>query len=118
MSQSLPGASFMQSTAYLPRATPVRQSLLEVRTLAGVEDRLAILNATFALAIVMGMGLWPWLGVAVALHVLAARLTRYDPYLRRIYIRFARQADQYDPWPRVGPASGRRPQGFGRDLLC
>lgn len=118
MSTHLSAAASVQPTAYLPRATPVRLSLLEVKTIAGVEDRLAILNATFALAIVMGTGLWPWLAVALALHVLAARLTRYDPYLRRIYIRFARQADRYDPWPRVAPACARRPPGFGRDLLC
>jgi len=102
----------------LSRASLVHQSLLEVKTIAGVEDRLAILNATFALAIVMGLGLWPWLAAAFALHLVAARLTRRDPYLRRIYIRYARQADHYEPWPRTGMTCNRRPRGFGRDLLC
>ncbi|MBC7779631.1 MAG: VirB3 family type IV secretion system protein [Proteobacteria bacterium] len=103
---------------YRPRATVVRASLLEVKTIAGVEDRLAILNATFALAIVMGLGLWPYLMIALLLHLLAARLTRRDPYLRRIYVRFAQQGDRYDPWPRVAPKRARRPPGFGRTLLC
>jgi type IV secretion system protein VirB3 len=104
--------------AYILRVTPVRSSLLEMKTIAGVEDRLAILNATFALAVVMGPGFWPWLGVALVLHLLAARMTRYDPCMRLVYIRYARQADCYDPWPRVGVTRARRPDGFGRDLLC
>jgi type IV secretion system protein VirB3 len=100
------------------RRTPVHRSLLEMKTLAGVEDRLAILNATFALAITMGAGLWHWLFIAVFLHLLAARLTRHDPWLRQVYAGYVLQADAYDPWPRPGMRRGRRPDGFGRDLLC
>ncbi len=100
------------------RCTTVHGSLLQAKTIAGVEDRLAILNATCALAIVMGTGLWPYLGVALAAHVLAARATRDDPYLRSIWLQYLRQADRYDPWPCVRGRHGRRPHGFGRDLLC
>jgi type IV secretion system protein VirB3 len=96
----------------------VHPSLLEVKTLAGVEDRLAILNATFALAIAMGLELWLWLPCAVFIHLLFARMTRRDPCLMRVYAAFVRQGDRYDPWPRVGRARNRRPPGFGRDLLC
>jgi type IV secretory pathway TrbD component len=100
------------------RCTPVHRSLLERKTLAGVEDRLAILNATLAAAVTMGTGLWYWLFVALAIHMGAARLTRHDPWLREVYTGFVRQADTYDPWPRIAMRRGRRPDGFGRDLLC
>jgi type IV secretory pathway TrbD component len=108
----------VQAAAPSPRCTPVHRSLLEMKTLAGVEDRLAILNATLALAVAMGTGLWYWLGPALVLHMVAARLTRHDPWLRQVYTGYVRQADTYDPWPRVGMRRGRRPHGFGRDLLC
>ncbi|MCE2946758.1 MAG: VirB3 family type IV secretion system protein [bacterium] len=101
-----------------PRRTPVHRSLLEMKTIAGVEDRLAILNGTFALAVAMGAGLWYWVFPALLLHMVAARLGRHDPWLRQVYTGYALQSDRYDPWPRVGMRRGRRPDGFGRDLLC
>ena len=100
------------------RSTPVYRSLLEMKTIAGVEDRLAIFNATLALAVVMGTGLWYWLLAAIGFHLAMARLTRHDPWLRQVYIGYARQSDRYDPWPRPFLRHGRRPDGFGRDLLC
>ncbi len=100
------------------RSTPVYRSLLEMKTLGGVEDRIAIFNATLALAVVMGTGLWYWLLVATALHLALARMTRHDPWLRQVYIGYVRQCDRYDPWPRAGLRQGRRPAGFGGDLLC
>jgi type IV secretion system protein TrbD len=106
------------SAACSPRATIVYRSLLEVKTIAGVEDRVAILNATFALAIVMASGLWPLILVAAGLHAALARCTREDPYLRRVYLCYVRQSGRYDPWPSVHGRSGRRPNGFGRGLLC
>ncbi|MCA3070048.1 MAG: VirB3 family type IV secretion system protein [Rhodocyclaceae bacterium] len=100
------------------RSTPVYRSLLERKTIAGVEDRMAIFNATLALAVVMGSGLWYWLLAAAAFHIAIARMTRHDPWLRQVYIGYARQADRYDPWPRAGLRQGQRPAGFGCDLLC
>jgi len=100
------------------RCSTVYRSLLERKTIAGVEDRLAIFNGTLALAVAMGTGLWYWLGVALALHLALARLTRHDPWLRQVYLCHIRLADRYDPWPRVGMRQGRRPAGFGRDMLC
>ncbi|MBY0439573.1 MAG: VirB3 family type IV secretion system protein [Burkholderiales bacterium] len=100
------------------RCTPVHRSLLEMKTIAGVEDRLAILNATLALAVAMGAGLWYWLLAAFALHVVAARLGRHDPWVRQVYTGYALQSDAYDPWPRLAMRRSRRPDGFGRGLLC
>jgi type IV secretory pathway TrbD component len=103
---------------YELRASAIHRSLLEIKTIGGVEDRLAILNGTFAAAIVMGLGLWPYIAVAVALHLVLARLTRRDPFTRRIYMRYNAQADRYDPWPHARQRCNRRPQGFGRATLC
>jgi type IV secretory pathway TrbD component len=100
------------------RATPVHRSLLEIKTIGGVEDKLAIMNGTFAVAIVMGLGLWLYLPVAIAMHLILARMTRRDPFTRRIYMRYNAQADRYDPWPHARQRRNRRPEGFGRSLLC
>ena len=100
------------------RATPVHRSLLEVKTLGGVEDKLAIMNATVAVAIVMGLGLWPYIPAAMALHLVLARVTRRDPFTRRIYMRYNAQADRYDPWPQARQRRNCRPPGFGRAMLC
>ena len=100
------------------RATAVYRSLLEIKTIGGVEDRLAIMNGTFAIAIVVGLGLWPYIALAAALHLILARITRRDPFSRRIYMRYNTQADRYDPWPHARQRHGRRPQGFGRGTLC
>jgi type IV secretory pathway TrbD component len=100
------------------RSTPVYLSLLEPKMLAGVEDRLAILNATLGLAVAMGTGLWPWMFATLALHLAMARASRHDAWVRQVYIVHVGNADRYDPWPRTGQRRGRRPHGFGRDLLC
>lgn len=86
--------------------------------IGGVESRVAIVNATLAAALAMGLGLWAWLPAAVAVHALAARATRRDPFARRVYAGYLRQGNHYDPWPRVGLTRAARPNGFGRDLLC
>lgn len=99
------------------RASVVHRSLLEVKTIAGVEDRLAIANATLAAAVGLGLGLPLYMLLAVALHLLLARVTRHDPCARRAYLRYCRQSARYDPWPAAGPGGGR-PPGMGRGLLC
>ncbi len=100
------------------RRTAVHRSLLEIKTIAGVEDRLAIANGTIAAALVLGLGLFAYLALAVALHLILARVTREDPCARRAYLRYCRQADLYDPWPRVRTRQGQRPDGLGRGMLC
>ena len=100
------------------RQSSVHAALLERPMLGGVESRVAIVNATLAAALAMGLGLWAWLPAAVIVHALAARAMRRDPFARQVYAAYLRQADRYDPWPRAGMPRGARPPGFGRDLLC
>ncbi|MDE3021451.1 MAG: VirB3 family type IV secretion system protein [Pseudomonadota bacterium] len=105
-------------TGYVPRQTRVHKSLLEIQTLAGVERRLAIFNWTLAAVFVLGAGMVSYLAVAFILHAFLRWITRKDPYLRLIYIRYNRQADEYDPWPHATQKQNRRPHGFGRGHLC
>jgi type IV secretion system protein VirB3 len=57
-------------------------SLAEPVTIAGAPRTLAILNATLAAIITLGLQV-PWLGLPLGLgvHALAAGLTKRDPYL-------------------------------------
>ncbi|MBU6460732.1 MAG: VirB3 family type IV secretion system protein [Proteobacteria bacterium] len=100
------------------RQSRVHRSLLEIHTLAGVERRLAILNWTIAAVFVLGAGFILYLAVALLLHGLLRWMTRKDPYLRMIYVRYNTQADDYDPWPHALQRQTCRPRGFGRGLLC
>lgn len=104
--------------SYEPRQTVVHRSLLEVKTLGGVEDRLAILNGTLTLAIMMGLRIYLYAVAGIFLHVLLRYITRRDPFTRRIYMRYNRQWDIYDPWPHKRQRHHLRPEGFGRGMLC
>jgi len=103
---------------YQPRSTPIHHSLMEIKTIAGVERRIAIVNVTIAAALTMAMHVWGYVVAAVLLHVVLAYLTKRDPFLRLIYIRYNTQADTYDPWPHAVQRTGHRPYGFGRGALC
>jgi type IV secretory pathway TrbD component len=103
---------------YQPRRTPVHRSLMEMKTIAGVERRIAIANITIAAALTMAMHMWAYVAAAAMLHVVLAYMTKREPFLRLFYIRYNRQHDMYDPWPHAVQRSGHRPHGFGRGTLC
>lgn len=100
------------------RRTPVYQSLLEVKTVAGVESRIAILNGTFAAAFTFGLDN-PWMiPIAVVTHIFLRWLTKKDPHIIRIYSQYRVLGAIYDPWPKRKQRTNARPRGFGRGLLC
>jgi type IV secretion system protein TrbD len=103
---------------YEPRQTVVHRSLQEIKTVGGVEDRLAILNGVITLAIMMGMRIYIYLVVGICLHYVMRYITRRDPYTRRIYMRYNRQWDAYDPWPHKKQLNHIRPEGCGKGMLC
>ena len=103
---------------YEPRWTPVHKSLLEIKTIAGVESRMAILNWTMAVAITFGMNTLYFLPAALLMHMLLRWLTRKDPHLIRIYSQYRVFGDVYDPWPRRKVKTNARPKGFGKGMLC
>jgi len=103
---------------YEPRATVVHKSLLEIKTLAGVEKKMAILNGTMAATLTMGMNQPGFLGLAVGLHFFLMWVTKKDPFTIKVYARYALLGDVYDPWPKRTNKRNPRPDGFGKNLLC
>lgn len=100
------------------RHNAVHSSLMEVRTLGGVEHGLAVLNGTFAAVFIMGLKSMVWLPAAILFHILLMVLTKRDPMFRQVYRRYATQGHRYDPWPMSGESRNARPQGWGRGTLC
>ena len=103
---------------YQQRLTPLHRSLVEPQLIGGVERPLAIVNATLALVFVADLHFYFYLVVAVGLHLVLRRITRADPFTRKIYIKYNLQGDVYDPWPHARLRRGKRPAGFGRGMLC
>ena len=102
---------------YEPRASTVHKSLLEIKTLGGVEKRMAILNGTMAAALTMGTSQPAFIALAVIVHFFLMWLTKKDPFTIMIYTRYALMGDIYDPWPRRKSKRNQRPEGFGKNLL-
>lgn len=100
------------------RVTPVHQSLLEVKTIGGVEARMAILNGTFSAAITFALESMYFLPIAVLTHIFLRWLTRRDPHIIKIYSQYRLLGSVYDPWPRRKQRTNMRPNGFGRGMLC
>jgi type IV secretory pathway TrbD component len=103
---------------YELRQTPVRKSLIETRTLGGVEFRLAMLNGTISAAIVMALQNWYYIPVAILIQLFLAWVTKKDPLVVKIYARYNLLGDVYDPWPRHTMRMNSRPEGFGKGLIC
>lgn len=89
-----------------------------VPTLAGAEKSLAAANLAITLAFVMAVGIWQWALVGPVVHAFLVWLTKRDPLSRKIYIRYRRQGDRYDPWPATGGQFNPRPRGFCQGVLC
>jgi len=106
------------SSEYTRRSTPIRPGLMEGKMIGGVDSRFVILNGTMAAAIIMGMGFYYWIPVAFGIHLLLRHLYSIDPKIREVYMRYAKEADIYDPWPRNQASQNERPKGWGRGMLC
>ncbi len=104
--------------SYEPRASAVHKSLLEIKTLGGVEKRMAIANGTLAAALTMGTNQPMFLALAVVVHFFLMWLTKKDPFTIKVYMRYALMGDIYDPWPKRTIKRNSRPEGFGKNLLC
>lgn len=104
--------------SYVPRATTVHKSLLEHKTIAGVESKMAILNGTLTVAITMGLETLYMIPIAIVNHMFLKWLTKNDPYLIKIYGQYRVFADVYDPWPHSSIKTNARPKGFSKGTLC
>lgn len=104
--------------SYEPRASAVHKSLLEIKTYGGVEKGMAVANGTLAAALGMGTEEPAFLLLAIAVHFFLMWLTKKDPFTVKVYMRYAKMGDIYDPWPKRTMKRNARPEGFGKGLLC
>ena len=86
--------------------------------MAGAEFGLALINIMFAGVMLLGAGLWQLGLVALGIHLLLVMLHKYDPKLKRVYLRYMRQGDIYDPFPGFDQKRNERPEGFARNFPC
>lgn len=101
-----------------PRKTRIFVNVSEIKTLAGAEFGLALINIMFAGVMLLGAGIWQMALVAVGIHILLVMLHKYDPILKRVYLRYMRQGDIYDPFPGFDQKRNIRPEGFARNFPC
>lgn len=100
------------------RKTKIFANVSEVRTLAGAEFGLALINIMFAGVMLLGAGIWQMAIVAAVIHLLLVMLHKYDPKLKRVYMRYMKQGDVYDPFPGFDQKRNARPEGFARNYPC
>ena len=103
---------------YIPRRTPVHPALLFVKTIGGVEFRIAVLNFTMGLAVVAGSKSLLFLAITIPLHIFLRWVTKKDPHAVRIYMRYRLFGSIYDPWVKRSTTMNDRPRGFSRGMLC
>ncbi len=73
----------------------IHNSLTQPLLMAGVPRRFAILNGTLCAAFVLGLQALMTLPIFIIIHVLAAYLTKKDPYFFDVLLRHLRQKDFY-----------------------
>ncbi len=100
------------------RQTNVHNCLLEVRSAGGAEFQPVVINVTVMLTILMGPNIMWWPAVTYVVHKLLQWMFNKDPYMSRIFVRYMREGDFFDPWPKANQFINKRPSGAGRDLLC
>ena len=100
------------------RTTPGHQAMLEVKSAAGAEFAPTVANLTVCLIMLMGPNFYWWPLLACFVQKLLQWMFRRDPHLGLIFLRYMREGDRYDPWPRANQLLNKRPMGAARDLLC
>ena len=103
---------------YIPRVSMVHKSLLEQKTMAGVEKEIAIFNGTITVAICYATSSLWYIPVALLTHAAMRWLNKRDPNIRKIYLRYNVLGRIYDPWVRPNMTTNMRPEGFSKGMLC
>lgn len=101
----------------LRQPSRVYVGLAEQPLVAGAEPRLVLLNIGFLVFMLIAFKAIWWPLVTWVIHQALKAMTKRDPFIRRIYIKYQRQADRYEPWPERKPKRRLRPMGFGRGIL-
>lgn len=96
-------------------SAPAPAALNGFRAVLGVEHRMFYINAAIAVIFAVSLRSWRLAIINVVLHLFAILVTRKDPDLFKVYMRYRLQADYYRAWvsPR-GWLRNRRPVGFNR----
>jgi len=92
-------------------------SLTTPFTIMGVEPRLLGLNVGVSIIMIALFRAYWWIALTWVVHQAFKSLSRNDPMIRVIYVRYQTQADRYEPWPEGRSVRGLRPIGGGRGLL-
>jgi type IV secretion system protein TrbD len=100
------------------RETQFERALIQPRLIMGVEWGFALVNGILAYNMVMNLKIWWFIAISVLIHMVLRFVSKRDPMMRQVYIRYNRQHDRYDPWPRVKQRYNHRPDGMGKGMLC
>ena len=95
----------------------VYQSMAQPPLVAGVEPRLMVLNVGVGFVVTFLFKWWFLVGAVWLIHHALKALSKNDPFVRRIYVLYQRQADRYEPWPELTPRRGLRPLNIGRGIV-
>lgn len=73
----------------------------------------------FFFVLILFRGVWlvvgAWLVIAWLIHQALKPVSKNDPFLRRIYLRYINQSDRYEPYP-YADTQCNRPTDFGRGV--
>lgn len=100
------------------RSTPVHNCLLEVKSAGGAEFMPVVFNVTVMVVMIIGPNIMWWPVVTYFVHKFLEWMFARDPHLSRIFAKYMKEGDVYDPWPKPSQIINKRPVGAGRDLLC
>jgi|GEM_PF-1481634 len=97
----------------------VYTGLAEPALIYGVEPKLLLVNVglgVFFFVLFKFYALF-WVPLGWVLHYVLKVMTKHDPHMRLIYVRYAVQADRYEAWPDPSPRLGHRPLHWGRGVV-
>jgi type IV secretory pathway TrbD component len=91
-------------------SSPVHKSMLTEMTTFGVDDWLFVLNLELFLLMAIGLRIYVWAAIALGLHLALMVVTKYQPRVLTVYVKYIRQASRYSSWSCAPLVKGRRPK--------
>lgn len=102
---------------YEARENKIYDSLNQPKLLFGISERIAVPLWLITIGGALVMHVWLLIPIALVIHYFCRWLFKQDPDRVEVFEMYRKQGDVYDPWPRAN-TEAKRPDGFGRDLLC
>ncbi|WP_090139936.1 hypothetical protein [Limnohabitans sp. DM1] len=88
----------------------VKKSLLTEMTTFGVDDWLFVINLEIFLVLAVGLRIHSWFVMTVVLHMVLMVVTKFQPRVLFVYIKYVRQSAAYGSWLGARMNRGHRPQ--------